>query len=111
MNYFKIVKDTLIQNAENRGGGFQGQVIVNQRALRMLVEDYERSDAYFRAKDESTRGDLEYSLHNVLKALYLENRSVESLILLVLETLKNLIEDKIKESQEDVMIDKLSRFK
>ena len=60
MNYLKVVKDAF--NVENKRG-MKGQVIVNERALRMLIEDYERMDAYFRARDESTHGDLEHSLY------------------------------------------------
>ena len=102
MNYLQIIKQALYDEEKRRG--CRNQVAVDSRALRLLVEDYERMESFARSSsDTDMHVSLAHKLLNVLTALYHENHDSERLMLLVMEILKPMIEDRIK----SVMIDNI----
>ena len=104
MNYFQIVKRDI--NDEERRRGYRRKCLVDAIALRELVNDYEKMDAFARSQSDDMHTSLAHKLSNVLRALYAENHDSERLMLLVMDILKPMIRERIKEKKIDAIFNR-----
>ncbi len=101
MNYFKTIK-TNMKEVRNRMG-MGDKCLVDSKALRMLLDDYERMNSHMKAHSEYDYATLEHNLRNHLHALYLytRNHDSEELMLMIMDMLKPLIEERLFERNFD----------
>lgn len=87
MNFYQKVKQDLLDTERRRG--LQEKVAVDSKALRMLLEDYEKIETFVRATTvaEMQEGyvSLHYKLHEIIKALYTKTPDAFGLIREVME--------------------------
>lgn len=98
MSFIDIIKKQMLYD-RRRAGAPIDKVVVNRKELDELVERFERLDSAVRADDhlKVKDGDLYSQLHFILQALYKKDRDGEMLMLCIMDTLKPLIEERVKE--------------
>ena len=96
MGFYTRIKNDLLEIKNRRG--LRRRVSVDAVALRELLDDYERLDSSARAHHvvAGNYAPLELILSETLRALYHKNHDSERLMLLVMEILKSMIEERVK---------------
>lgn len=100
MSFIETIKRDMYDEHQRRG--LRNKVVVDTRALRELIEHYEKMDSFARSESDM-HCSLHHKLHNVLDALYSENHDSERLMLDVMGILKPMIERRVKESEIDAI--------
>ena len=89
MNFYNRIKAQLVDDRNNRGYG--QNTVVDRRALRMLIDDYERMDEKCRslaAKHSFER------FNSIMRSEYMENKRKEGAVFMsIASILKPLIEE------------------
>lgn len=99
MNFFQRIKSDL--NTFEKRMDLRNQVIVDSKALRLLLDDYEALDTQARCLSEERFVDFKTMLDRTLHALYARDHDSERLMLLVMDILKPLIEQRLHERVMD----------
>jgi hypothetical protein len=92
MNFLKHLKD---QAFDHRYGN-RDQVSVNRRALIDLINQFEREDSAERAAVDTRN--LNINLSHAIEAVYRNNKCTETTLLIIMETLGQLIKERLKEN-------------
>lgn len=98
MNFLETIKQNLYDQEMRQG--LRNHCVVNTKSLRELIDHFEQLDSFERSKADD-HASLTHKLHNVLHALYRENHDSEQLMLTVMDTLKPMIERRVKENEID----------
>ena len=91
MSFLKRVKTDL----DDRSRGIRELVTVDRRSLTELVDHFERLDSSERASQPVR--DLNENLNHAIEAVYKNNKCSETTLLIIMRTLKPLIDERLKE--------------
>ena len=97
MNFLKQIKEDL-NNPRNRHG-MRDKVLVDVKSLRELIDNFESMDAEYRALHPDSRMlTINHQLHQMIEAAYQkQGKNAETTLMLIMDTLRPLMEEKHKE--------------
>ena len=95
MNFLEIIKSQIDDHRNYRGSS--SRVSVDYRSLHELLDHFESVDAQFRALHDER--DTRQNLRNAITAMFHEkDRNSEKVLILIMDTLTLLIEEKLKQN-------------
>lgn len=99
MDFLQRIKDELLDPRNTRG--MRGKVSVSVKELDSLIYHFEELDSYARATDRTSRAlHVNECLHNTIIAAYQQQgRNAETTLMVIMDTLLPLMEERNKERE------------